>query len=47
MKSYILFILGVIYGTVLTMWLQDLMPLWLFLATAAAVTVACICADSE
>lgn len=47
MKSYILFVLGVIYGTVLTMWFQDLMPLWLMVTTAIAVTIACICIDSK
>lgn len=47
MKGYILFILGVIYGTVLTMWLHDLMLLWLMVSTSVGVTIACICADNE
>lgn len=45
MKSYLLFILGVIYGTVFTMWLVDLLPLWLMITTAIAVTICCICVD--
>lgn len=45
MKSYLLFILGVIHGTVFTMWLVDLLPLWLMISTAIAVTICCICVD--
>lgn len=47
MKGYVLFTLGVIYGTVLSMWMQDLMPLWLMITTSIAVTIACICVDSK
>lgn len=47
MKSYILFILGMFYGTVLTATFLQLMPIWLMIGIGVAVTIACICVDSK
>lgn len=47
MKSYLLFVCGVFYGVVLTMFFNDLMPFWLMVSTAIAITIICICLDKD
>ena len=46
-KGPILFILGTFFGMILVMVFTDLMPAWLGFTTSIAITIACICADSD